>query len=414
MDIDRDMSSGAITPKTEPVGKRLTEGVLKKLLESDSRTYYRTKELNDKLFLHYGGYIRMENLEPFTGLKVLYAECNSFETIEGLDACVQLRSLFLNQNLIRKIEGLNNLHDLWSLSLADNFIQKIENLHHLKKLNTLNLANNQVGLGGHTDVVGVQDSSITCLDLSNNKISDPSILDVLRTLPSLAVLYLKGNPVVKQIPNYRKSMILALPGLKFLDDRPVFPEERRMAEAWARGGLEAERQEKVLMAAEKETEYRRNADAFKAMIDEAKDNHRERQSMRKEDRWDEETDPVLSLERVQRQWYERHGVEHGNGEELHAGDNEPIRAASVLGGSGIPPHAPRLRLPQRLNENSFDIIDTQRTFDTSSTQEGGFSSNNLTEDSITDDDIPSLEPVSPSNSELSSIKTNLSSLEEME
>jgi len=29
--------------------------------------------------------------------------------------------------------------------------------------------------------------------------------------------------------------------LKFLDDKPVFEDERRYAEAWARGGLEEER-----------------------------------------------------------------------------------------------------------------------------------------------------------------------------
>jgi len=35
--------------------------------------------------------------------------------------------------------------------------------------------------------------------------------------------------------------------LKFVDDRPVFPEDRRRAEAYARGGIEEERKEMKLI-----------------------------------------------------------------------------------------------------------------------------------------------------------------------
>lgn len=63
-------------------------------------------------------------------------------------------------------------------------------------------------------------------------------------MPNLSVLYLQNNDVTKNIRNYRKSMIVKLPNLKYLDDRPVFPEERRFAEAFAAGGLELEREER--------------------------------------------------------------------------------------------------------------------------------------------------------------------------
>lgn len=53
---------------------------------------------------------------------------------------------------------------------------------------------------------------------------------------------LAGNPVVSNAKHYRKSMIASIKTLSYLDDRPVFELERICAEAWAEGGLEAERE----------------------------------------------------------------------------------------------------------------------------------------------------------------------------
>lgn len=58
------------------------------------------------------------------------------------------------------------------------------------------------------------------------------MLDLLVQLPKLAVLYLQGNPCVKEIKHYRKTVIARIPSLRFLDDRPVFDEERLRVEAW--------------------------------------------------------------------------------------------------------------------------------------------------------------------------------------
>jgi len=63
--------------------KGLTKEFLKKLLRKDFKIYYSTPYLNDCLYLHYKGFDKVENLEEFTGLKVIYLEGNGLGKIEG-------------------------------------------------------------------------------------------------------------------------------------------------------------------------------------------------------------------------------------------------------------------------------------------------------------------------------------------
>lgn len=67
-------------------------------------------------------------------------------------------------------------------------------------------------------------------------------------------------------------MIIAkIPTLKFVDDRPVFPEDRRRAEAYMRGGIEEERKEMKLIKEEKDAKHWANHDAFLLMVNKAKE-----------------------------------------------------------------------------------------------------------------------------------------------
>ena len=98
------------------------------------------------------------------------------------------------------------------------------------------------------------------MDLQQNKIDgDPDeMVALFAAMPKLACLYLQGNPVVSQVRQYRKRMISSIPTLSYLDDRPVFPLERVCAEAWAKGGLDAEKAARKAFKDEEEAKAKRD------------------------------------------------------------------------------------------------------------------------------------------------------------
>ena len=211
-------------------------------------------------------------MELFPQLKMLYFEGNGCDSLLGLEQNPELRCLYIHENCIQRIEGLQNQRLLANLNLSDNMIATVEGLENLENLDMLYLARNRIGRNGLDDLRGLLDCpSITTLDLQNNKIDDPLILDeILVNMPNLKVLYLQNNPCVNKIKQYRKTMIARLPTLKYLDDRPVFDDDRRNAEAFARGGLEEERKERAIIQQEKADRDERNRVAFKDMIKQAR------------------------------------------------------------------------------------------------------------------------------------------------
>ena len=54
----------------------LTNRYLRELFRTEWRKYYRTPELNEKLFLHFKGFSKIQNLGQFKELKCLYFEGN--------------------------------------------------------------------------------------------------------------------------------------------------------------------------------------------------------------------------------------------------------------------------------------------------------------------------------------------------
>lgn len=201
---------------------------------------YETPELNDKLYLHFRGYKKIENLDAYVNCKAIWLDSNGFETIEGLDHMIELRCLYLSKNLISNIQGLENLSNLVLLDLSNNRLSKFEGLHCCPNLQTLNISRNALTTAESIEHLQYC-SELANLDLTNNNIeANDNVIDVLKNIPKLVNLSINGNEITK-LPSFRKKMITTITKLCYLD-RPIEELERIAAVAYMSGGQEAEKQ----------------------------------------------------------------------------------------------------------------------------------------------------------------------------
>ena len=243
----------------EEDGSPITKKAIKESIKKHK--LYSTPELNDVLYLHYCGFTKIQNLDPFINLKALWLNNNAISTIEGLDQLQNLRCLYLQNNIIDKISGLDKLANLDTLSLSTNYIQEIEGLEGCSSLSTIELDRNK--LMDPSKLSGLLSApSLTIVNLNNNIISDERFLDIISGLKKLRVLRMEGNPVTRAMKNYRRRIILQFPDLRFLDDAPVTDEERRLVNAWNEGGIEAEKRERQLIKQEKDLKHEENMKQF--------------------------------------------------------------------------------------------------------------------------------------------------------
>ncbi|CCW62742.1 unnamed protein product [Phytomonas sp. EM1] len=273
---------------------------------------YESPKLNDQLFLHCKGFVEIKNLEPYTNVKVLWLEQNAITNLSGLEHqrdC--LVSLFLQNNTICSLQTLTAtpLHNLRVLNISHNYITSLKGIAAACPcLETLQVSHNHlVSLDACRDLWQLSET-LTSVDLSYNKITqsetvsdgpvvnpfnakasvgsisdsdihiswqpdngekdlssgpvqnqssrrfdkDPLVVvHFFKNLPNVSVVYIHGNGITHGLKNYRRNMVLHLPNLTYLDERPVFPEERRVVEAWGRGGDEAEAAERAAIREEK-------------------------------------------------------------------------------------------------------------------------------------------------------------------
>ena len=237
---------------------------------------YRTPAVNDKLYLHSQGFRRIdpEVMGLYTGLRCLWLQQNGLAAIEGLEKCVELRNLCLHENCIDEMRGMDTLVDLDSLNISRNFLKKIEGLGKCQKLTNLNVGQNSIGPDVDAIESVLEIPGLQTLDLQGNRLEDgEAVLGVLKKMPQLRVVYCQGNPFVKDLRHYRKRLISECPQLRYLDDRPVFEDERRRATAWAAKlpeGLdaanEAERAEIAQIRADKKAAEEKRVRDFEAFI----------------------------------------------------------------------------------------------------------------------------------------------------
>ena len=232
-------------PEKDEKGFRIiTEDFCKKLCYYNGG--YDSAKLNVNLYLHFQGFRKIQNLENFINLQVLYLENNSISKIEGLDKLVNLTCLYLQNNYIKEIENLENNKKLSILNLSNNKIIQIPNISYLENLENLyiskNYLNNIQNLEGLLSL-----KSLSLLDIQNNPFSDISsddLISFLNKLQKLKVLYLKGD-ITRSISNYRRTLIVKIKNLTYLDDRPIKKEDRIGAIAFFEGGFKAEKEARI-------------------------------------------------------------------------------------------------------------------------------------------------------------------------
>lgn len=215
----------------------MTHNNLIKICEKDG--LYEFPEMNNKLYLHFKGFRKIENLSLFINLRTLYLENNLIEKIENLDCLPNLEFLFLQNNLIKEITNLDKNLRLKAINLHQNSILKIDNLAHLKELSNLDLSNNYIKTFEQLEHLK-ELKSIETLTLTQNQIEyDEKILGLFGCMSQLKCVYLSGNDFYRQCPKYRQQMVGTCKQLQYLDERPVTIKERRCADKFIEGGDEA-------------------------------------------------------------------------------------------------------------------------------------------------------------------------------
>lgn len=295
---------------------------------------YAPPHLNDQIYLHCKGFMKIENLEEYTELKALWLEQNSIADLSGLAFQQKLVSLFIHNNALITLQHYDApLHNLRMLNISHNYLTNLKGISTFcPLLETLQCSHNHISsMEACEDLWGLS-KTLTSIDLSFNKIerfqamtpeeqeasdaadaasqaqkvvaSDvvvrwpgetPAGKDPIQLvnffkdhLPNVSVIYLHGNALTHGMKQYRRQMILHLPKLTYLDERPVFADERRVVMAWGAGGEKAEAAERALIREEKKQHL---SSCVKILTDKMESNREVRDRLTRQ--WEQKRDMEL-------------------------------------------------------------------------------------------------------------------------
>ncbi len=113
---------------------------------------------------------------------------------EVVKNCTKMKELYLDAAGLENLDFVSDLKELGTLSVADNNISSIDELKTIETLTVLNISKNKI-----TTIEGLEldwDAQYTCLNLSNNNLSEIDISDM-----AITRLELYGNNITKLTTN---------------------------------------------------------------------------------------------------------------------------------------------------------------------------------------------------------------------
>jgi Leucine-rich repeat (LRR) protein len=198
-------------------------------------------------------------------LRCLHIESNALSRLDGLEELTELTQLYVDGNILENLAGIERLRKLRHLNANDNSLSTLEHVRDHPSLQTIFARGNRIRTPAAFAALRTC-ALLTSLDVAQNDIDDVTVLDEIKSIPSIELLYFaRGNQAAGALEGYRHVLTSALPSLRWLDDAEIDAEiDRRRADAHLRGGSERELAEIRTIRAEREASLASEHRAFPA------------------------------------------------------------------------------------------------------------------------------------------------------
>jgi len=205
-------------------------------VDSSSRRYA-TPELNEVLYLHHRGIVRLEHFDPYVNLRCLHLERNAVSSLEGLRTLRSLTQLHVDGNALQNLRGVERLVNLTCLDANDNVIDTLEHARGHARLRSLTVARNHLRGDVSTVLAPLAECpALRALDVSENDLAaedtDHACRAFATTVPDLEIFTVfKGNSRLRpagaaETDDVRRRTARACPRLAWLDFEPVVADAR--------------------------------------------------------------------------------------------------------------------------------------------------------------------------------------------